>query len=124
MKGWLFAILRNVFIDRRRSRQSQARREAAVAAHAEVMVDAPQEAALRLSQLREAFFLLPDDQREALSLVALEGLTYAEAAQLTGVPLGTLMSRIGRARAALRAFEAGENPAALKLVGGRDANRS
>jgi RNA polymerase sigma-70 factor (ECF subfamily) len=45
---------------------------------------------------------LPDDQREALLLVVLEDMPYAEAAAILGVPLGTLMSRLGRARAALR----------------------
>ncbi|EHH13799.1 RNA polymerase sigma factor, partial [Mesorhizobium amorphae CCNWGS0123] len=56
-------------------------------------------------QIREAFFELPDEQRSALHLVAIEGLTYEQAAKAIGVPLGTLMSRIGRARAALREME-------------------
>ncbi|TIN44072.1 MAG: hypothetical protein E5Y32_17710, partial [Mesorhizobium sp.] len=60
---------------------------------------------VRLAQVREAFFKLPDEQRSALHLVAIEGLTYSQAAEASGVPLGTLMSRIGRARAALREME-------------------
>lgn len=124
LKGWLFSILKNVFVDRRRNRQAREHREAAAAAFTPDTIDAPQEAVVRLGQLRAAFMALPDDQREALSLVALEGLTYAEAAKLADVPLGTLMSRVARARTALRAFEAGETtPAGLRIVGGRDAER-
>jgi RNA polymerase sigma-70 factor (ECF subfamily) len=51
----------------------------------------------------EALLTLPEEQREVLMLVALEGLAYKDAAELLGIPLGTLMSRLGRARAALRA---------------------
>lgn len=136
LRAWLFSILRNAFLDRNRARQAEARREAAVAMITPQAIEAPQDAQVRLTQLRAAFLTLPQDQREALSLVAVEGLTYAEAAQLAGVPLGTLMSRVARARANLRAFEDGheangdsggpDGPAraapTLKLVGGRDAN--
>ena len=122
VRGWLFAILRNVFLDRLRMNRAEARRRDALATIAPEAMDAPQDAAIRLAQIRAAFMELPDEQREALSLVAVEGLTYAEAAELAGVPLGTLMSRVGRARAQLRAFEEGSaRPRALKLVGGRDA---
>ncbi|PTE18887.1 RNA polymerase subunit sigma, partial [Cereibacter changlensis JA139] len=79
---------------------------------------APQEDVVRLAQIRAAFFRLPEDQRAALHLVAIEGLSYPEAAKVLGVPQGTLMSRLARARAALRAFEDGAPH--LKLVGGRD----
>ncbi|MGA0614798.1 sigma-70 family RNA polymerase sigma factor [Paracoccus sp. KR1-242] len=122
IRAWLFTILRNIFLDRLRSRRAERRRHDTLAAIAPQAMDAPQDAAMRLAQLRGAFMDLPDDQREALSLVAIEGMTYAEAAELAGVPLGTLMSRVGRARAQLRAFEEGKTPArGLKLVGGRDA---
>ncbi|MDS9466185.1 sigma-70 family RNA polymerase sigma factor [Paracoccus sp. MBLB3053] len=122
LRGWLFSILRNVFLDRNRSRRAERKREEAVAAYAPDVIEAPQDHALRLAQLRQAFMILPDDQREALLLVAIEGLTYSEVAALAGVPVGTLMSRVGRARARLREFEeGGARPRPLKLVGGRDA---
>jgi RNA polymerase sigma-70 factor (ECF subfamily) len=73
-------------------------------------------------EVRDAFFSLPEEQRAALHLVAIEGLSYDEAAATLGIPIGTLMSRIGRARATLRSLEA-EQPgkaAYLKIVGGRD----
>ena len=120
---WLRAILRNRFLDRRRHDLAQARREAQFAQLTPQAQDAPQEDALRLSQLRAAFLNLPDDQREALALVAVEGLSYGEAGTLLGVPPGTVMSRVSRARAWLREFEDGAatpHPP-LKVIGGRDA---
>ncbi|WP_207101681.1 sigma-70 family RNA polymerase sigma factor [Paracoccus shandongensis] len=127
---WLRAILRNRFLDRRRQGLADSTREAAYAALNPRVVDAPQDSALRLAQLRRAFLDLPDDQREALELVSIEGLSYAEAGALTGVSPGTVMSRVSRARARLRAFEDGtgndgvaDPKPALKLVGGHDAER-
>lgn len=140
LKGWLFSILKNAFVDRHRHRTAREGREAAFAGLEPLSLEAPQEAVVRLSQLRAAFLALSEDQREALSLIAIEGLSYAEAAEVAGVPLGTLMSRVARARASLRAFEAGQpgpipSPipgdttaqagthaaGGLRLVGGRDA---
>jgi len=76
---------------------------------------------VRLAEVRRAFFGLPDEQRAALHLVAIEGLSYQAAADALAIPLGTLMSRIGRARAALRESET-EGTAArrarLRLIGG------
>ncbi|TGN59356.1 sigma-70 family RNA polymerase sigma factor [Paracoccus liaowanqingii] len=123
---WLRAILRNRFLDRRRHEVAQARREAQFAETTPQVIDAPQDSALRLSQLRRAFLDLPQDQREALELVAVEGLSYGDAGATLGVPAGTVMSRVSRARARLRAFEDGvpealpEPRPALKLVARSD----
>ena len=68
----------------------------------ELSVPAPQPGHLALAELARAIETLPPDQKEALLLVTLEGLAYAEAATILGIPTGTLMSRLGRARAALR----------------------
>ncbi|WP_136684160.1 sigma-70 family RNA polymerase sigma factor [Falsirhodobacter xinxiangensis] len=118
--GWLLSILHNAFIDGTRARNARERREADYAALLEPQASGMQEEALRLSQLRSAFFRLPDDQREALHLIAVEELSYVEAAALLHVPQGTLMARVSRARATLRAFEAGEKTN-LRLIGGKDA---
>lgn len=126
LRAWLMSILRNRFVDRLRDHRARRRREAEAAALAPHMIDAPQDAAVRLAQLREAFMNLPAEQREALSLIAIEGLSYAEAAEIAGVPAGTIMSRVARARARLRSFEEGGDIArpAFKVVGGRDAGNS
>ncbi|SNS93844.1 RNA polymerase sigma-70 factor, ECF subfamily [[Luteovulum] sphaeroides subsp. megalophilum] len=123
LRVWLMSILHNLFIDALRSRRARERREAAAMEAAPLSHPASQESAVRLAQIREAFAHLPEEQRSALHLVAIEGLSYAEAAEVLGVPQGTLMSRIGRARAALRAFENGEAARQpLRVVGGRDAD--
>lgn len=124
VRVWLMAILHNLFIDTRRSAQASQAREQAWAETRPPFVEASGEMAARLAQLRNAFLSLSSEQREALHLVAVEGLGPAEAAQVLGVPAGTVMSRVGRARAALRAFEDGRGEAAsakpFRIVGGRD----
>lgn len=108
LRRWLFSIVHNRFVDLKRSAK---RREANIVHLAETATDQndpAQEHAARLAQLREHFMMLPEDQRAALHLVAVEGLSYGDAAAALGIPIGTLMSRISRARAALRALENGD----------------
>lgn len=108
MKAWLFMILRNQFYsDKRRSwRGSQLDQEVAEKTlHA---VDDPS-AALELNDVRMALQMLPDVQREALVMVGAGGFSYEEAAEIAGVAVGTVKSRVSRARAALQAvLEAGD----------------
>lgn len=123
LRGWLLSVLHNVFVDRRRSRAAEARREAESLALADRAAAPAQEHQLRLAQVRDAFMVLPEEQRAALHLVAMEGLGYAEAAATLGIPQGTLMSRLSRARATLRAIEDGTGaarPKRLRIVGGTD----
>lgn len=124
LRVWLMAILHNHFIDQLRARKSTVAREQAWADASPRYTPPDGEHVVRLEQLRHAFLALPTDQREALHLVAVEGLSVAEAAGVLEIPAGTVMSRVGRARAALRRFEDGpqnkQNPAPLKIVRGRD----
>jgi RNA polymerase sigma factor (sigma-70 family) len=129
LRGWLLSILHNTFIDGRRCHAAEARRAEQIGAIIETATPAEQESRVRLQQVQVAFMSLPDEQRAALHLVAIEGLSYQEAAATLGIPVGTLMSRLGRARAALRAFEAGSgrtqpslNQArpTLRIIGGSD----
>jgi DNA-directed RNA polymerase specialized sigma24 family protein len=62
---------------------------------------------------------LPEGQRTALVLIALEDFSYSEAARVLGVPLGTLMSRLARGREALRRAMNEEEPPRLRVVGDR-----
>ncbi|HEX2726583.1 MAG TPA: sigma-70 family RNA polymerase sigma factor [Beijerinckiaceae bacterium] len=133
LRNWLLSILHNTFIDGHRRRKAEQRRETEAAQLAEATFPAEQEGSVHLRQIQQAFHALPKEQRAVLHLVAIEGLPYQEAAAALGIPLGTLMSRLGRARAALRAFDEGARPAAaspppsgpparpnLRVVGGSD----
>lgn len=115
LRPWLFTMLTNLH---RNSLRSERRRGQSLGV--EAMVDlatpAPQPGHLALAELARAIETLPLDQKEALLLVTLEGLAYAEAAEILSVPLGTLMSRLGRARATLRQLTGADAPPQLRTV--------
>ncbi|MCJ8150382.1 MULTISPECIES: sigma-70 family RNA polymerase sigma factor [Shinella] len=121
VRNWLMSILHNAHVDRLRQRRSMQRRHDGAAEVAETAIPANQDHSVRLTQLRNAFFTLPEEQRAALHLVAIEELSYQEAATALGIPVGTLMSRVARARERLRTFEQ-SGPSAtvthLRIVGG------
>jgi RNA polymerase sigma-70 factor (ECF subfamily) len=120
LRAWLLAIVHNQFVSGERRRLAEARRDAAFANfQAEAVADAGQEHAAYLCEIAERFASLPEPQRAVLHLVAVEGLGYREAADALGVPIGTVMSRLSRARAALRAPEACTRQR-LHIVGGID----
>jgi RNA polymerase sigma-70 factor (ECF subfamily) len=100
LSSWLFGIVRNAWIDETRSRSRRDR------------VFAPEEAGenvgtgtsdshLQILSLQAALAQLPQEQREAVGLVLIEGLSYKEAAEVLAVPIGTLTSRLARGREAL-----------------------
>jgi RNA polymerase sigma-70 factor, ECF subfamily len=120
LRTWLMSILHNRFIDGTRGRRSEAARIAGAAGLVEAQEPAGQDHAVRLAEVRRMFLSLPEEQRAALHLVAIEGFSYEEAALTLGIPLGTLMSRLGRARAALRAAEDG---ATQPSIGAADGTR-
>ncbi|HWT97778.1 MAG TPA: sigma-70 family RNA polymerase sigma factor [Terriglobales bacterium] len=109
MKSWLFTILHNVFVSRLRKAQV---RRLVVSLDDEDTVQpaaAPsQEDALRWRDLLRGFDALPDDQRQVLLLVAVEGLAYAEVAAILAIPIGTVMSRLSRGREKLRQLMDGD----------------
>jgi RNA polymerase sigma-70 factor (ECF subfamily) len=123
LRSWLLSIVHTTFLDKFRSRRAEALRMEQAALLAATHAEPSQEHSVRLEQIRQAFFSLPDEQRAALHLVAIEGLSYEDAASILGIPTGTLMSRVSRARASLRALEAEapiQRPGYLRIVGGKD----
>jgi RNA polymerase sigma-70 factor (ECF subfamily) len=108
LRTWMMTVLHNVFIDDQRRKRVEARHADVLVQMSEEVAPPAQEGQVRLAQIRQAFLTLPEEQRAALHLVTLEGMAYADAAAVLGIPIGTLMSRLGRGRAALRAFEEGE----------------
>lgn len=109
LRAWLFRILLNVYRNdlRRRRRSPDPLPFDGLASEPQAL--AVQPGRLALAETAKAMQTLPADQREALLLVAVEGMSYGEAAAVLGIPAGTLMSRLGRARATLRRLtETGE----------------
>jgi RNA polymerase sigma-70 factor, ECF subfamily len=100
LKAWLFTILRNTyFSDRRRLKREV---EDADGLHAgRVAVHPEQHGHMDMCELQDALKQLHDDQREALILVCAAGMSYEEAAEIAGCAVGTIKSRVNRARAKL-----------------------
>jgi RNA polymerase sigma-70 factor (ECF subfamily) len=100
--SWMFRIVQTIWIDQLRARG--VRKEDSDVAEARLGSDAPVrriEARLALAEIRLAVENLSPEQRAVLMLVTVEGLSYKEAAAVAGVPVGTIMSRLARARVAL-----------------------
>jgi RNA polymerase sigma-70 factor (ECF subfamily) len=101
--SWMFRIVQTIWIDQIRSRE--VRKEDGDIGEERLGSDEPVrrvEARLALSEVRRAVERLPPDQRAALLLVTVDGLSYKEAAEVVQVPVGTIMSRLARARRALQ----------------------
>jgi RNA polymerase sigma-70 factor (ECF subfamily) len=103
LDSWLFRIAQNAWIDEMRARKRRGPSveiDEATTLTGEDGRDAAH-ARLDLAEARQAIAGLPDEQRIVMALVAIEGLSYQEAASAIGVPIGTVMSRLARARAAV-----------------------
>ena len=101
-RPWLFTILHNLAVNHLR-RAARRGREVPLddAGESDVGVPSTQEDALRRDDILGAVGQLPDDQRSVLLLVSIEDVSYAEAARILDIPIGTVMSRLTRARARL-----------------------
>ena len=99
LDAWLYGIMRNLWIDETRHRK--VRRHDKIDAAADVMGEDGQATAdgrITLAAVRRAMGQMPADQRTVLMLVCVDGLSYKEAAEVLGIPVGTVMSRLSRAR--------------------------
>ncbi len=115
LDSWMFRIAQNRFLDGRRA----ARRRRAVMVDSDAVADAgfdgarDAEARLTWQQTCTAMAALPAEQRSAIALVLIDGMSYRDAADVLQVPIGTLTSRLARARDAL----------ALKIYGAAESRR-
>ncbi|HVV79054.1 MAG TPA: sigma-70 family RNA polymerase sigma factor [Pseudolabrys sp.] len=111
VRSWLYTILTNLNRNRLRS---LARRPVLSSIEDN---DAPDLAGPEAGgrDIERALATLVDDQRAALLLVVLEGLSYREVAEIQGVPIGTVMSRLARARAQIKSYLDGERPALRRV---------
>jgi RNA polymerase sigma-70 factor, ECF subfamily len=101
LSGWMFGILRNAWIDETRSRARRNRLFAPEELGEQIADPAGGQQAESLV-VQEAVARLPAEQREVIGLVLIEGLSYREAADILDVPVGTVTSRLARAREALQ----------------------
>jgi RNA polymerase sigma-70 factor, ECF subfamily len=100
MPAWLFTILRNLFRSEYRKRRREV--EDADGSYAQSLKSQPEQTGhIEFQEFREALGKLPPDQREALILVGASGFSYEEAADICGCAVGTIKSRVNRARARL-----------------------
>jgi RNA polymerase sigma-70 factor (ECF subfamily) len=114
LRAWLFTVMHNVHVNRVRATRPVDPLEDEMP---ELAQRGTQADALLVRDLDRAIARLPADQRAVLLLVTLEEMSYEEVARTLGIPIGTVMSRLSRAREKLRAMMLGEPPSAkLKLV--------
>ena len=113
LDSWVYRIAQNLWFDHVRARKVRG-------VHVALEVDAGDisgtdgrtvvESRLSLAAVNAAMAMLPGDQRVLVALVCIDGVSYKEAAEITGVPIGTVMSRLARARKQLHAALEGEQP--------------
>jgi RNA polymerase sigma-70 factor (ECF subfamily) len=110
LDSWMFGIMKNAWIDEIRARRRRSRIHAPEEAGLEVGDRSAEDRDTALS-VQAAMERLPDEQRLAVALVLVEGLSYKEAAETLGIPIGTLTSRLARGREALQAILEGATEA-------------
>ncbi len=117
LRPWLFAIMHNLFVSQTRRARVRAGTERLDGLHEATLGQPPrQEDSLRWRDLVHAVDMLPEEQRTVLLLVAVEDLSYAEVARVLDVPIGTVMSRLSRARERLRRITEGEPAIPLRRL--------
>lgn len=101
LDSWMFRIVQNTWIDRMRYQQRRGLvndPEAVERVAFDARIHEQMEARTALGIVRDSFARLPDEQKVVLSLVTIDGYSYEEAASTLGIPIGTVMSRLSRAR--------------------------
>ena len=113
LRAWMFTVMHNVHVNQVRAARPT---DALEDDMPELAQRAAQGDALLVRDLERALAALPAAQREVLLLVALEDLSYEEAANVLGIPIGTVMSRLARAREKMRVLMAGKGGTKLQIV--------
>lgn len=116
LRAWLFTIMHNLNANARRRAGRSPVTVSLEAVHLAPQTPPTQEDGLNLAALQRALQALPEEQRAMVLLVGLEGFSYAEAAKIVGVPIGTVMSRLHRGREQLRRQLAGGTSPSLRRV--------
>lgn len=115
-RSWLYSILHNLAVSRWRTLRRRGAMTTIETVDPALLAEPPdQEQGIARSDILRALDRLPEEYRAAILLVTVEELSYADAARVLGVPIGTVMSRLSRGRARLAAAMADEAPAAPHL---------
>lgn len=115
LQAWLFTIMHNLYVNQlRRAHHTPAL--APLTPETEDVSSPPGGNPVFLPELERAMTLLPPEQREVLLMVVLEGLSYRQVSAILGIPAGTVMSRLARAREGLRRALDGETQAVLRRI--------
>ena len=113
LRAWLFTLMHNLFVNQIKARRPA---DSALDEALDIPVSGGQMEAMTARDIHAALARLPEPLREVILLVGLEQFGYGEAAQVLGVPVGTVMSRLSRARERMRHMLAGEPAIHLKVV--------
>lgn len=116
VRAYLFTILHNLYVDRAVSRKNAGIVVPIETAEAQLSTPACQEQGLRLRDLERALRLLPEEFRQVVLLVGMEGMSYRDTATALGVPVGTVMSRLSRGRETLRDLMTSDAQQKLRMV--------
>ncbi len=114
LRAWLFTLMHNLFVNQIRSSGNQLLRELDEAK--DLPVSGGQDESLVVRDIHVALSRLPSEQREVMLLVGLEQFSYADAAHVLGIPQGTVMSRLSRARERMRQLLEGHKVTKLQVV--------
>jgi RNA polymerase sigma-70 factor (ECF subfamily) len=126
LRAWLFTILHNQHVNRVRRSVREGVAVSASDAEPSLVASASQVSRIELRDLERALARLPEEQRQVVLLVGLEGMRYETVAEIMGVPVGTVRSRLSRGREALRQMMGGdaERRQAAAEAGARAARRA
>src|SRR5512137_1430636 len=102
LRAWMFTIMHNVFVNGTRKGRPTVSLDDLAVEDSRPAAGTSVETGIVLGELARSLVLLPEEQREVLLLVGLEQFSYTEASEMLGVPIGTVMSRLSRARERLR----------------------
>lgn len=118
LRAWLFTIMHNVHVNQaRRASREAVPTDPAVLAEIEIADGEAAETLAQMNTIERALTMLPEEQREVLLLVTLEGMSYDEVAHTLDIPAGTVMSRLARGRERLRLLMEGRQPGvSLRVV--------
>ncbi|MET0108650.1 MAG: sigma-70 family RNA polymerase sigma factor [Candidatus Thiodiazotropha sp.] len=116
LRAWLFTIMHNLHVSGLRGRRHSSNWESLDQSETADQRQSGQESMIQMRDLEHALYRLSDEQREILMLVCVEGMRYEEVAQVLNIPTGTVMSRLHRAREALRQILKDEEPAKLRRI--------